>query len=203
MYRYIVKRILLVVPTLVGAAALVFLLMRLIPGDICVVRLGSGGGTFDARAVATCHAQLGLDRPVFLQFVDFVWGFFRGDFGTSMWSGKPVAYEIAARFPISLEICILAVVVSNVIAIPLGTISALKQNSPIDLVIRTIAIAGLATPSFWLGILLILAILDISQAVFGEPWMPPIDYMSMWQVRVRSLSMATCRAHTIATLPDA
>ena len=79
MYRYVINRVLLVIPTLVGAAALVFLLMRLIPGDICVVRLGSGGGTFDARAVAACHAQLGLDRPVFLQFVDFVWGFFRGE----------------------------------------------------------------------------------------------------------------------------
>src|SRR6267154_1602398 len=166
MYRYIIKRLLLVVPTLVGAAALVFLLMRLIPGDICVVRLGSGGGTFDERAVTACHAQLGLDRPVFLQFVDFVWGFFTGDFGISMWSGKPVAYEIAARFPISLEICILAVVVANLIAIPLGTISALKQNSPIDFVIRVISIAGLATPSFWLGILFILAILDLSQAAF-------------------------------------
>jgi peptide/nickel transport system permease protein len=190
MYRYIVKRILLVIPTLVGAAALVFLLMRLIPGDICVVRLGSGGGTFDARAVDVCHAQLGLDRPVFLQFVDFVWGFLRGDFGTSMWSGKPVAYEIAARFPISLEICILAVVVANIIAIPLGTISALKQNSGVDLVIRTVSIAGLATPSFWLGILLILAILDISQAAFGSPWMPPIDYVPIWQDPLRNLSMA-------------
>jgi len=189
MYRYIVKRILLVIPTLVGAAALVFLLMRLIPGDICVVRLGSGGGSFDERAVTACHAQLGLDSPVFLQFVNFVWGFFRGDFGTSMWSGKPVAYEIAARFPISLQICIMAVVVANVIAIPLGTISALKQNRPIDLVIRTISIAGLATPSFWLGILLILAILDISQAVFGTPWMPPIDYVPIWQDPLRNLSM--------------
>jgi peptide/nickel transport system permease protein len=189
MYRYVVKRILLVIPTLVGAAALVFLLMRLIPGDICVVRLGSGGGSFDERAVTACHAQLGLDSPVFLQFVNFVWGFFRGDFGTSMWSGKPVAYEIAARFPVSLQICIMAVVVANVIAIPLGTISALKQNRPIDLVIRTISIAGLATPSFWLGILLILAILDISQAVFGTPWMPPIDYVPIWQDPLRNLSM--------------
>jgi len=190
MYRYIIKRILLVVPTLAGAAALVFLLMRLIPGDICVVRLGSGGGTFDERAVAACHAQLGLDRPMFIQFVDFVWGFVRGDFGISMWSGKPVAYEIAARFPISLEICILAVVVANLIAIPLGTISALKQNSPIDLAIRTFSIAGLATPSFWLGILIILAILDISQSAFGAPWMPPIDYVPLWQDPMRNLSMA-------------
>jgi peptide/nickel transport system permease protein len=190
MYRYIIKRILLVIPTLLGAAALVFLLMRLIPGDICVVRLGSGGGTFDERAVAACHAQLGLDRPLYMQFLNFVSGFFTGDFGISMWSGKPVASEIAARFPISLEICILAVVVANLIAIPLGTISALKQNSPIDLVIRTFSIAGLATPSFWLGILLILAILNISQAAFGAPWMPPIDYVPLWRDPVRNLSMA-------------
>ena len=190
MYRYIIQRILLVVPTLFGAAALVFLLMRLIPGDICVVRLGSGGGTFDERAVAACHAELGLDRPILLQFFDFIWGFCRFDFGTSMWSGKPVSYEIAARFPISLEIAILATVVAVVVAIPFGTLSALKQNTVTDLVVRVIAIAGLATPGFWLGILLILAILNISQMAFGAPWMPPIDYVPLWKDPVRNLSMA-------------
>jgi len=190
MYRYIVQRILLVVPTLLGAAALVFLLMRLIPGDICVVRLGSGGGTFDERAVAACHAQLGLDQPILLQFFNFIWGLCRFDFGTSMWSGKPVSYEIAARFPISLEIAILATVVAIAVAIPFGTLSALKQNSVTDLVVRVIAIAGLATPGFWLGILLILAILNISQTAFGAPWMPPIDYVPLWKDPVRNLSMA-------------
>ena len=164
MYRYIIKRLLLVIPTLVGAAALVFLLMRLIPGDICVVRLGSGGGTFDERAVQACHAQLGLDRPIFLQFVDFVWGSSAATSASRCGRENPSCYEIAARFPVSLEIAIMAVVIANVIAIPLGTISALKQNSPIDLVIRVFSIAGLATPSFWLGILFILAILDFSQA---------------------------------------
>lgn len=179
MYRYIVSRILLVFPTLLGAAVLVFALMRLIPGDICVVRLGSGGGTFDESAVQTCHAELGLDRPVWLQFFDFVWGFLHLDFGTSMWSGKPVSFEIAARLPISLEIALLATVVALLLAIPLGTLSALKQNSWIDLIVRTLAIAGIATPSFWLGILSILAVLTISQAVFGSPWMPPIDYVPL------------------------
>jgi peptide/nickel transport system permease protein len=168
----------------------VFLLMRLIPGDICVVRLGSGGGTFDERAVAACHAELGLDRPILLQFFDFIWGLCRFDFGTSMWSGKPVSYEIAARFPISLEIAILATVVAVAVAIPFGTISALKQNSVTDLVVRVIAIAGLATPGFWLGILIILAILNISQIAFGAPWMPPIDYVPLWKDPVRNLSMA-------------
>jgi peptide/nickel transport system permease protein len=188
---------LLTFPTLLGAATLVFILMRLIPGDICLVRLGSGGTSFTAQALDACHAEIGIGRPWIVQYLEFLWGAVRFDFGTSMWSGKPVAYEIAARFPISLEICILAVVVANVIAIPLGTISALKQNSAIDLVIRTISIAGLATPSFWLGILLILAILDISQAAFGSPWMPPIDYVPIWQDPLRNLSMAIWPALTV------
>ena len=116
---------------------------------------------------------------MFTQFINFVTGFFSGDFGISMWSGKPVLYEIAARFPVSLEIAILAVVVANLIAIPLGTISALKQNSPVDLAIRVFSIAGLATPSFWLGILFILLILNFSQAAFGSPWMPPATSYSL------------------------
>jgi peptide/nickel transport system permease protein len=197
MYRYIANRVLLVIPTLIGAAALVFVLMRLIPGDICAVRLGSGGGTLDPHAVVACHIELGLDRPMILQFLDFVWGFFRLDFGVSMWSGKPVAEEIAARLPISLEIAAMATVVAVLIAIPLGTISALKQNSWIDHVVRTVAIAGIATPSFWLGIVSILAVLDISHAAFGAPWMPPIDYVPLWQDPLRNLSMVILPALTV------
>src|SRR5215475_11989992 len=189
MYRYVANRVLLAVPTLIGAAALVFVLMRLIPGDICLVRLGSGGGNVDPRTIAACHAELGLDRPVILQFVDFVWNFSRLDFGISMWSGKPVAEEIAARLPISLEIAVLATVIAILIAIPLGTISALKQNSWIDHVVRTVAIAGIATPSFWLGIVSLLAVLSISHAVFGAPWMPPIDYVPFWQDPLHNLSV--------------
>jgi peptide/nickel transport system permease protein len=197
MYRYIVSRVLLVIPTLVGAAAIVFVLMRLIPGDICVVRLASGGGNYDARAVALCHAELGLDRSMLLQFIDFVLGFFRFDFGMSMWSGKPVAYEIAQRLPISLEIALLATVVAIAIAIPLGTISALKQDTWIDGLVRTVAIAGIATPSFWLGIIVLIAVLDITNAVAGAPWMPPIDYVPLWQDPIRNLSMAILPAVTV------
>src|SRR5271170_4456767 len=101
MYRYIIQRILLVVPTLFGAAALVFLLMRLIPGDICMIRLGGGGSSFDPKALAACHAEIGVDRPLIVQFLEFVWGAMRLDFGTSMWSGKPVMLEIGARLPVS------------------------------------------------------------------------------------------------------
>ncbi len=197
MYRYIASRVLLVIPTLIGAAALVFVLMRLIPGDICAVRLSSGGGSVDPRAVAVCHTELGLDRPLILQFLDFVWGFFRLDFGISMWSGKPVAEEIAARLPISLEIAVVATVVAILIAIPLGTISALKQNSWLDHVVRVVAIAGIATPSFWLGIIAILAVLEITQAAFGSPWMPPIDYVPFFQDPLRNLSVVMLPAVTV------
>jgi peptide/nickel transport system permease protein len=197
MYQYIMKRVLLVIPTLIGAAVLVFLLMRLIPGDICVVRLGSGGGSFDPRAVDLCHKEIGMDRPVIIQFLDFVWGFCRLDFGISMWSGKPVTTEIVARLPISLEIAVLATLVAISIAIPLGTISALKQNTWIDFVVRTVAIGGIATPSFWLGIISILMVLDLSNAITGTPWMPPIDYVPLWQDPLRNLSMAILPAVTV------
>jgi peptide/nickel transport system permease protein len=197
MYRYIISRVLLTFPTLIGAAALVFLLMRLIPGDICLVRLGSGGTSFTAQALAQCHADIGIDRPWILQFLDFLWGLARLDFGVSMWSGKPVIQEIATRFPISLEVAVLATIVAVTIAIPLGTISALKQNTWIDLVVRTFSIAGLATPAFWLGIVSILIVLDVTQAISGHPWMPPIDYVPLWQDPIRNLSIVILPAVTI------
>src|SRR3979411_970434 len=197
MYRYIISGILLVFPTLIGAAALVFLLMRLIPGDICLVRLGSGGTSFPQASLAPCHAEIGIDRPWILQFLDFLWGLARLDFGKSMWSGKPVIVEIATRFPISLEVAVMATIIAVAIAIPLGTISALKQNTWIDLVVRTFSIAGLATPSFWLGIVSILIVLDVTQALFGHPWMPPIDYVPLWQDPIRNLSIVMLPALTI------
>ena len=197
MYQYIIKRVLLTIPTLLGAAALVFLLMRLIPGDICLVRLGSGGASFDPKALAACHAEIGVDRPVIVQFLEFIWGVIRFDFGTSMWSGKPVSTEILARLPISIEIAVLATTVAVAIAIPLGTISALKQNTWIDVAVRIFAIGGIATPSFWLGIVSVLLVLDISAAVTGTPWMPPIDYVPIWKDPIRNLSMAVLPAITV------
>jgi peptide/nickel transport system permease protein len=197
MYRYIIKRVLLVIPTLFGAAALVFVLMRLIPGDVCVVRLGSSGGTFDPKAIALCHKELGMDRSVVVQFLDFVWGFMRLDFGTSMWSGAPVTTEIWARLPISLEIAILATVIAIAIAIPLGALSAIKQNTWVDVVARVFAVGGIATPSFWLGIVSLLLVLNLTSAVFGKPWMPPIEYVPIWQDPVRNLAMAFLPAVTV------
>ena len=197
MYRYILSRLLLAIPTLLGAAALVFVLMRLIPGDICVVRLGGGGGSMNPQAVANCRAELGVDRSMAVQFIDFVVGFATGDLGRSMWSGKPVTEEIASRIWVSLEIAILATVVAVLLAVPLGTISALKQNSWIDHIVRTVAVAGIATPSFWLGIVSILIVLDVSHWLTGSPWMPPIEYVSLWDDPLRNLTIVILPVITI------
>jgi peptide/nickel transport system permease protein len=189
--------VLLVFPTLFGAATLVFILMRLIPGDICLVRLGSGGTSFSTQALDACHLELGIGRPWIVQFASFIWGLMRLDFGISMWSGKPVVAEIATRFPVSLEVAVIATIIAVSLAIPLGTISALKQNSWIDLLVRAFSIAGLATPAFWLGIMSILLVLDLTQAVSGHPWMPPIDYVPLWRDPLRNLSIVILPAATI------
>ena len=197
MYRYIVKRLLLAVPTLAGAATLVFILMRAIPGDVCVIRLGSGGAHVDPAAVEACRLELGLNDPLIVQFFDFLWNYFTFNFGTSMWSGNPVTQEIAVRLPVSLEIALMASVIAILIAIPLGTISALKENTWLDHVVRMVAIAGIATPSFWLGIMSLVLVLDITYLATGKPWMPPIDYVPLWQDPIRNLSMVLLPALTV------
>jgi len=196
-YRYIVTRLLLAVPTLVGAAALVFVLMRLIPGDVCVIRMGSGGSHVSQAAVDACRQQLGLNNHIFVQFLTFLGNYFTFDFGISMWSGRPVVQEIASRLPVSLQIAVMATIIAVVIAIPLGTISALKENTWLDHFVRVLAVAGIATPSFWLGIMSIVLVLDLTYLATGKAWMPPIDYVSFWQDPIRNLSIVALPAITV------
>ena len=180
MYNYIIKRILLMIPTLLGAAILVFFLLRLIPGDVCELRLAGTGLYADPEEIKLCQDKLGLNQPMILQFFDFLIGIVTFDLGESMWTGKPIFYEMGLRFELSLQIAIMATITSIFIAIPLGTISAIKQDTWIDYVVRTFSIAGIAIPSFWYGILIILGILIFTQSWFGEPWMPPLDYVPIW-----------------------
>ncbi len=188
MLRYVLNRVLLMIPTLFGAAVLVFVLMRLIPGDICVLRLASGGG-MDQQVLANCRQEIGTDQPMLVQFLQFMKGLLTLDFGKSMWTGRPIIDEIGLRFQLSLQVAIMATITAILIAIPLGTISAVKQNTWIDYVVRGFSIAGVAMPSFWLGILIILGILITSKALFGAPWMPPIRYVPLWVDPFYNLSM--------------
>ena len=189
MWQYTVKRILMTIPTLLGAAVLVFFLLRLIPGDVCMLRLAGTGSNVDPAVLAQCRLELGLDEPAITQFLSWIWGFVQGDFGKSMWTGRPINVEIASRFPLSLQVALMATFISVVIAIPLGVLAAVKQDSWVDYVVRLFSIAGIAMPSFWLGILMILGILIISQAWFGAPWMPPIRYVPIWEDPFHNLSM--------------
>jgi peptide/nickel transport system permease protein len=188
MWQYIVKRLLLMIPTLIGAAILIFFLLRLIPGDVCELKMAGAGLYADQEQIDICRTNLGLERPILVQFWDFISGFVVFDLGTSMWTGQPVAYEIALRFELSLQVALMATLTAILIAIPLGTISAVKQNTAIDYFVRAFSIAGIAIPSFWLGIMIILGLLISTQAWFGEPWMPPIEYTPIWVDPVANLS---------------
>ena len=176
MGTYIVKRLLLIIPTLFGVAAIVFLIMRVIPGDVALLILGGDdGGQIDPKQLAAMRSQLGLDQPLFVQFGTWLWGVVRLDFGTSLWTGQPVVKELLIRLPLSLELALLATIVSVILAIPLGLLAAVRQDTWVDYVVRVVSIGGLAVPSFWIGILCILTLVIF----FG--WGPPLEYIAPWQ----------------------
>ena len=181
MYQYVVKRLFLMIPTLFGAAVLVFVLMRLVPGDVCELRMAGFGSFADPEAIEICRENLGLNEPLIVQFGLVIKGYLTLDLGESMWTGQPITHEIGLRFQLSLQVAIMATLLSVLIAIPLGTISAVKQDTWIDYSVRAFSIAGIAMPSFWLGILIILGLLITTNAWFGEPWMPPIVYVSPFE----------------------
>jgi peptide/nickel transport system permease protein len=174
MRRYILKRLLLMIPTLLGVAILVFLMLRVAPGDIVEMKYAGTGTYAPKEALDRERAQLGLDKPLWRQFISWMWGITRLDFGTSMWTGRPVAHEIAIRLELSLQLALMATIVAILLSIPLGTAAALKQDTWVDYSVRVFSIAGLAMPSFWLGILIILGFLIIFQ------WLPPLTFTSLW-----------------------
>ncbi len=188
MGKYIFKRILLMLPTMFGAAVLIFFLLRLVPGDVCEVRLAGTGLYADPAEIELCRENLGLNDPLIVQFFNFVIGYVVFDLGTSMWTGAPVTHEIAIRFEVSLQVAIMATLVAIAIAIPLGVISAVKQNTWTDYFVRAFAIAGIAMPSFWLGIVIILGLLILTQKWFGTPWLPPIEFKSLWDDPLHNIS---------------
>jgi peptide/nickel transport system permease protein len=189
MFRYTIKRVLLVVPTLFGAAVLVFCLLRIVPGDVCELRSGGlEGNTVDEEAIRVCRHNVGLDQSRLVQFSDFVGDLIVFDLGRSMWTGRAVTHELGLRFKLTIQIALMAIVISVLIGVPLGTFAAIRQNSVLDYAVRTFSVAGIAIPSFWLGIMIILGLLISSQALFSNPWMPPIEYVSPIEDPIGNLS---------------
>jgi peptide/nickel transport system permease protein len=174
MLRYLTKRFFLMFPTMLGVAVVTFFLIRVIPGDVVELRMAGDRGAVSEEMLAQERARFGLDQPVVKQFVTWMSGIVRADFGTSMWTGAPIWEEIRLRFALSLQVAIMATIVAVLLAIPLGIAAALKQDTWVDYTVRIFSIAGLATPSFWLGIVFILALLIVFK------WLPPMVYTPFW-----------------------
>ncbi len=172
---YVLKRLLAMIPTLLGVAILIFVLLRIVPGDVVEARYLAQGSQFQSQDLMNQErAKLGLDQPLWKQFTNWMAGIARFDFGQSMWTGSPITEEIKLRFALSLQLAIMASLLAQVLAIPLGILAAVKQDTWVDYVVRVFSIAGLATPSFWLGILMILTMLIVFK------WVPPMVFTPFW-----------------------
>ena len=180
MLRYVINRLLLMLPTLFGVAVLVFILLRLGPGD--AVQMMFEGANVQQHVLDAERARLGLDKPVYVQFFKWFGAVLQGDFGLSIWTGRPVLYEIGIRLELSLQVAIMATILAVLIAIPLGTLSAIFKDTWIDHLVRVFSIAGLAVPSFWLGMVIILLLLTYFS------WIPPLTFTPFFEDPLKNLS---------------
>jgi len=179
MQVYLVRRLLLVVPTLLGVSIIVFVLVRFLPGDAVAMLLQDYAQTGDAEAL---RVQLGLDRPVYVQYGEWLGALLRGDLGTSLRSKTPISAELANRIPVTLELGGLAFLVGLAVAIPVGVLSAVRQDTRLDYLARSTAIGLLAIPSFWLGTLVITL-----PSVWWQ-WTPPLRYTRLLDDPAKNLA---------------
>lgn len=177
MHKYIIRRIIFIVPTLFAISVLIFLFIRLIPGDVIDVQLGITMGVSPEQLEAL-RRYYGLDKPMHEQYLTWLYSAFRGDMGISIRTGRPVIEEILSRLPVTLELTVAATLVGLTIGIPLGIFSATRCNTPADVAVRVFGLLGLSVPNFWLGVLLIL----LFSRYFR--WMPNtaayVDILSDW-----------------------
>jgi peptide/nickel transport system permease protein len=180
MRRYIVGRLLLMIPTLIGVAILTFVIMRAVPGDIVALRYA--GSSVPQDVIDQERHILGLDKPMWAQFVDWMTSISHLDLGQSLWTGHAVIDEVQVRVPLSIELAVLATLFAVALAIPLGVVAAVKQDSWIDYAIRVFSIGGLAMPSFWIGIMMVLVTLTL----WG--WAPPVVFTPLFEDPIANLA---------------
>ena len=156
MGTYLIRRLLLMVLTLFGMSVLIFVLLRVVPGNISDILFDSAGMVNPADK-AKLEAELGLDRPLVTQYLNWIGGLLRGDLGYAYVSEKPALEEILPRIPVTAKLAALALLFSIVLGVPLGVISAVKQDTALDYVLRVVSLSGLSLPSFWLGLLILMA----------------------------------------------
>jgi peptide/nickel transport system permease protein len=182
--RYVARRLLLFVPTLVGASILIFVILRIVPGDIAEILVYQSGGersTIQEEQIAAIRRELGLDRPVAAQYLDWAGAALRGDFGQSYLQRRPVMEILRERLPRSIELAILTLALATLWAVPLGVVSAVRQNTWADYAVRVLSISGLSLPIFFTGVL----ILYLLVRFFG--WLPPLEFVSFTESPVENL----------------
>ena len=152
---YLVRRFGLMLLTLFGISIIIFMLLRLTPGNIADI-LFDAGGFVDPADKARIEADLGLDKPIPVQYATWIGGLLKGDLGMSYQTERPAIQEIAPRIPITARLAVLALSFAVLIGVPLGVISAVNQNSKLDYVLRVVSLSGLSMPAFWLGLLILM-----------------------------------------------
>ena len=157
MRRYLLGRLISLLPTLLGVSLITFALIRLIPGDVIDALIGTQYALTEEQAAAL-RRYFGIDKPLHEQYWIWLTSALRGDMGYSVRTGRPVLPQILARFPLTLELTVLAVLIALSIGVPIGVLSAVRANSPVDLLGRLFALLGLSLPNFWLGTLIILVL---------------------------------------------
>ena len=182
MLRYTLHRMLLMIPTLIGVAVLVFFMLRVVPGDVVEVKLRGDGGNVSQETIEMERKRLGLDKPVLYQFKDWMVGLATLDLGRSMWTDRPVTEEIAIRLELSLQVAIMASIIAVLLAIPLGTTAALMRGTWVDYAVRIITIGGLSIPSFWFGMLIMITLLYLFN------WLPPITFTPIYVDPIANLT---------------
>ena len=184
MRPYVVRRLILFAPTLIGASILIFVLMRLVPGDIAeilVYQTGSESSAIQKRQIQQIRRELGLDRPVIVQYLDWAGNAIRGDFGQSYVQRRPVRDILQERFPRSMELALLTLLIAVVWAIPLGVVSAVRQNTAVDYIARVLSLSGLSLPLFFTGALILYGLVRFFR------WLPPLEFVPFTENPVENL----------------
>ena len=185
MRKYLGQRLLIAIPTIFGVTLLIFIAMRVLPGDPLSAISGEGGGTYvlSKEQLQAARVSLGLDRPYVVQYLDWLRDIVRGDLGKSFWRGEPIRELIFRRAPITGQIALMAIILSWIIGLPVGLIGALWRNSWTDYAFRFVVTLFLAIPSFWVGLMVVLSL------VLAFTWRPPLTIVYLWDDPIRNLQM--------------
>ena len=185
MQRYLLRRLVTAIPTIFGITVLIFIAMRVLPGDPIaqIASENQGQYTLSAEELASARVSLGLDKPLPLQYLSWVADVARGDFGHSFWNTEPIRAIVMRRGMISLEIALLAVIFSWLIGVPMGILSATRRNSWLDNIARFFMTLCLAIPSFWVGLSFVLVL------VLVFTWRPPLSIVQLWDDPVKNLQL--------------